>query len=171
MSLRCLILLEVLVRSGKRTTSNALWGSASDLADGHRESRADATGAGGQGLPRGHGRARQAALRPLGVSCSPIRERGSRLRPCGEPEERTGRSSFCPIYGEEEHEERGDEVVCRRFVGGGRGGPGGDVAGRSIRRSFTPGVEPIHPSAWKGNSPKLNFRFTEFSEVQAPVQH
>jgi hypothetical protein len=37
LSLRCLILLEVLVRSGKRTTSNALWGSASDLAEGHRE--------------------------------------------------------------------------------------------------------------------------------------
>ena len=24
----------------------------------------------------------------------------------------------------------------------------------------------IHPSAWKGNSTKLNFRFTEFSEVR-----
>src|SRR5215208_1351123 len=24
----------------------------------------------------------------------------------------------------------------------------------------------IHPGAWKGNSPKLNFRFTEFSEVR-----
>src|SRR5215213_7530234 len=30
----------------------------------------------------------------------------------------------------------------------------------------------IHLSAWKANSPKLNFRFTEFSEVRiAPVQH
>jgi hypothetical protein len=25
---------------------------------------------------------------------------------------------------------------------------------------------PIHPNAWKENSPKLNFRFTEFSEVR-----
>jgi hypothetical protein len=25
--------------------------------------------------------------------------------------------------------------------------------------------ESIHPSEWKENSPKLNFRFTEFSDV------
>ena len=37
MSLRYLALLEAIVRSGKRTTSNALWGNASDLVDGHRE--------------------------------------------------------------------------------------------------------------------------------------
>ena len=37
MSLRCLTLLEAIVRNGKRTTSNALWGNASDLVDGHRE--------------------------------------------------------------------------------------------------------------------------------------
>ena len=37
MSLRCLTLLEAIVRSRKRTTSNALWGNASDLVDGHRE--------------------------------------------------------------------------------------------------------------------------------------
>jgi hypothetical protein len=29
--------LEVLVRSGKLTTSNALWGSGFELAEGHRE--------------------------------------------------------------------------------------------------------------------------------------
>src|SRR5215216_3721138 len=36
---------------------------------------------------------------------------------------------------------------------------------RSIPISQTP-WSIMHPSAWKVNSPKLDFRFTEFSEVQ-----
>ena len=39
-------------------------------------------------------------------------------------------------------------MVGRRFVGGTRGGPGGDVAGWHFRRTLTAGVELIHPSAW-----------------------
>jgi hypothetical protein len=37
---------------------------------------------------------------------------------------------------------------------------------QSLDNCHTNGSYAIHPSAWKGNSQKLNFRFTEFSEVQ-----
>jgi hypothetical protein len=30
-------------------------------------------------------------------------------------------------------------------------------------------LAPIHRSAWKGNSPKLDSRFTEISEVRSPL--
>src|SRR5215217_4942113 len=41
---------------------------------------------------------------------------------------------------------------------------------RSIPISQTP-WSIMHPSAWKVNSPKLDFRFTEFSEVQSRIMH
>ena len=40
-----------------------------------------------------------------------------------------GRGSFCCVYREEEHEQRGDKVVGHRFMGGGRGGLGGAAVG------------------------------------------
>jgi hypothetical protein len=41
---------------------------------------------------------------------------------------------------------------------------------RNIEQITRGAVTSIHLSAWKVNSPKLNFRFTEFSEVQhSPV--
>ena len=37
---------------------------------------------------------------------------------------------------------------------------------QSLDNCHTNGSYAIHPRAWKGNSQKLNFRFTEFSEVR-----